>query len=1136
MNGATGSTASAPADESLYRLMDELTVRLHGGAAADVEEFLAAHPEHAARLRDILPALEVLADLGNSRGSVASASAGAGLDGLASADLLDETGSVLGDFRIVREIGRGGMGIVYEAEQLSLRRRVALKVLPFAAVLDPRHLQRFKNEALAAASLRHANIVPVYAVGCERGVHYYAMQYIRGQTLAEAIAILRRSAGSAVQQPESTNAVRATDTALIVGLSTAGCADARSEFRAVAAVGVQLAEALEHAHAAGVIHRDIKPSNILLDDSGVPWITDFGLAQLQHQASLTATGLLLGTARYMSPEQASGESSDVDRRTDIYSLGATLYELLTLQPAFHGSDAAGVIMQVIRNEPPRPSRVRRGVPPELETIILTAMARESSARYATAAELADDLRRFLDHRPIHARRASWVNRTRKWCRRNRVLVNSAAVMLLLTTVGLVISALLVRHERELRNQREVAAKASEESLRQHRYAVSMNLAAQAWNFARIDEALEYLKRCVPERGQTDLRGFEWRYLWKLCHTMPPVFARHAGEAYALRFSPDGTLLATGGQDGARVWQFPSGEQVAWLRDHGSDINAISFSDDGRVMATSGDDLATRFWDTSDWSLIETMSKPGHAILCMFAPAGGRLAIGEQPITPTHERPRSRIRVVDWSTRLEAAAWDFENSLWDTAWSSEGRMFAVSGEELVRVQDLHSDRQCLFERAGGRTVCFVPNQRFVAAGDGTGRILFHSVEPGAQTPSSIESAHLAGIEGVDCTSDGGILATAGRDQMAKIWTFDSRDPRGRRAVASIRHDSSLWSLRMVPDDQQIATVGRDGTIRTWKLDERQAYRRLGPDDHGTRLLAFTADSHSILIAGRILRIVDAETGQESRRTDLLDFPFSQFHLSPSKRLLLGYCEGVNAVTVWDAQTLVQLWSSSGAPLPHSGAGQTLWSAGWWPVDDILLAHLWPPGIHATPMGLDPRTGEPVAVPRLAQEAVEYSVLSSDSRWLAYGTFAGGLVVIERQTGRKMLDHLPCVALAASPDSRWLATASRDGMLRIWNTSDWTEHAVIGGLPHDRDQPLAFSPDSRTLAYASARGRLRLFNVATGRELLALPDDAATTLAFAFSSNGRALALSVMREGGTAELVVMEAPDSTVLVEGTPAPSQ
>jgi tetratricopeptide (TPR) repeat protein len=332
------------------------------------------------------------------------------------------------------------MGVVYEAEQISLGRRVALKVLPFAATLDPKHLQRFRNEAQAAACLHHPNIVPVYGVGSVRGVHYYAMQFIEGQSLARVIEELRDSPNSAgVARPASTTAATGPATVSTRGIQPGTPLSQSSVrepayFRAVAQLGIQAAEALQHAHEFGVVHRDIKPANLLLDARGFLWVTDFGLAQAPCDVRLTLSGDLVGTLRYMSPEQASGRHGVIDHRADIYSLGATLYELLTLQPAITGQNREDLLRQAAASEYQRPRQLNRAIPSELETIVLKAMAREPAERYATVQLLADDLRRWLEGRPISARRPSLNRRIRCWVRQHRLLVSTSAA-LLFTALG-----------------------------------------------------------------------------------------------------------------------------------------------------------------------------------------------------------------------------------------------------------------------------------------------------------------------------------------------------------------------------------------------------------------------------------------------------------------------------------------------------------------------------------------------------------------------------------------------------------------------------------------------------------------------------------------------------------------------------
>jgi serine/threonine protein kinase len=494
-------------DPRLLRAAQEYLAELEAGRRPDRRQYAARFPGLADALTPYLDALDLFQAaprLHSSAGRLAAAG--------------PPPAEPLGDFRIVREVGRGGMGIVYEAVQMSLGRRVALKVLPFAAALDAKQLQRFRNEAQAAAQLHHTNIVPVYAVGVERGVHYYAMQLIDGQNLADLVAQLRPGEPAATRNrpapgggaelpptgPEVTAPAEAAPTTLrgaAVQLSTQRASRSGSFYRTVARLGAQAAEALEHAHQLGVIHRDVKPANLMVDARGNLWVTDFGLAQFHNRAGLTRTGDLLGTLRYMSPEQAAGEGTPLDPRTDVYSLGATLYELLTLEPLFGGGEHGRLLRQILHDEP-RPLRaVDRSVPPELETIVLMAVSKNSADRYATAQEFADDLHRFLENKPIRARRPTALQRARKWAQRHPSFVAASIILLILMFAGSLVS---YAHERQRANEAEEQfrlAKASVDELIQ----VSEQELADRPDLENVrkrllETALEYYQEFLKQRG------------------------------------------------------------------------------------------------------------------------------------------------------------------------------------------------------------------------------------------------------------------------------------------------------------------------------------------------------------------------------------------------------------------------------------------------------------------------------------------------------------------------------------------------------------------------------------------------------------------------------------------------------------
>ncbi|WP_435008568.1 protein kinase domain-containing protein [Tundrisphaera lichenicola] len=491
------STAAADPDSKLGALIDELADRLQAGQAVDLEACVREYPEHESQLRSLFPALEMMAALGRSADQNNHAPPPGNDPRLGS--------GVLGDYRIVREVGRGGMGVVFEAMQVSLGRRVALKILPLAAAVDPRHLQRFQLEAQAAAHLHHPHIVPIHAVGCDRGVHYYAMQFIQGRSMADLVRQERREgtgdkaeAARTSREPSPGRPVAADPTCLPLPLGEDIPDDGRdpegdtrkstsrtppppsalsrrekqadgeilqesreAHARFAARLGIQAAEALEHAHSLGVLHRDIKPANLLIEATGHLWVADFGLARFGADSDLTRTGDLLGTLRYMSPEQVMARRVVVDHRTDIYSLGATLYEILARRPAFDGHDRQELLRRIAHEEPTPPRQLDPSIPRDLETIVLKAMAKEPEGRYATAQELADDLRRYLLDEPIQARRPRPAERIAKWSRKHRVALASAAAGLMVAlAIG---SALLWYQQRQTALEQERTLRAYDQN-------------------------------------------------------------------------------------------------------------------------------------------------------------------------------------------------------------------------------------------------------------------------------------------------------------------------------------------------------------------------------------------------------------------------------------------------------------------------------------------------------------------------------------------------------------------------------------------------------------------------------------------------------------------------------------------------
>ncbi len=540
-------------------LAEEFVARYRGGERPAVAEYVEGHPELAEQIQELFPALLMMEQIKTAEGNLAPKPPGGQLP-LPSSPFPIER---LGDFRILRVLGQGGMGIVYEAVQESLGRHVALKVLPPHGRLDPTQLGRFRREARSAAGLHHTNIVPVFAVGEQDGVPYYAMQFIQGQGIDAILDELRRLqhggtaagdaprpgpnrerdpgqprcspvspvppalSGTARRSPEqsprhcsvagspsrpNTNPIgrqlgttSKVDPAAPASTETTGAesiptedamallAPERSDlisqpgatyFRTVARIGAQTADALAYAHAQGICHRDIKPSNLLLDGCGIVWIADFGLAKAEigDAEGLTHTGDVVGTLRYMAPERFNGRA---DARSDVYALGVTLYEMLTLRPAFVESDRLKLIDRISGGAVPRPRSIDPRIPSDLETIVLKAMARESAERYLSARALAEDLERFLADRTILARRSSARERTWRWCHRNPALAavtglaaSLTVLVAIVSTVAALVSIRQLDRTTKAERQAELALGKSTTAERQARLALGKSLLSE----------------------------------------------------------------------------------------------------------------------------------------------------------------------------------------------------------------------------------------------------------------------------------------------------------------------------------------------------------------------------------------------------------------------------------------------------------------------------------------------------------------------------------------------------------------------------------------------------------------------------------------------------------------------------------
>jgi serine/threonine protein kinase len=497
------------AEKRLIEAVQGYLRELEEGRHPDRRQWLARYSDIASELNECLEGLKFVQEAADSIHPSLTPSQ--------KTDFSPWTSEPVGDFQIIKEIGRGGMGIIYEAIQLSLNRRVALKVVPFAASIDSMCLQRFHQEAQAAAQLHHNHIVPIYAVGCDRGIHYYAMQLIDGLSLDRIVHEMRRESPSASLEAtisdtisllplqshascatppepveknlpsESLAAVQDSTLAQPLGqsllnhlsadLSVQRGREKARAYRTMVRLMAQAAEALEYAHNQGIIHRDIKPANLLVDAQHNLWITDFGLAHLHRDDNLTRTGDLVGTLRYASPEQVAGQKVLLDHRTDLYSLGATFYEIITLKPVFPGTNRHALLQQVLNADPVRPYAIDHAIPTELETILLKLLDKNPAERYNSAQALADDLHRFLRDEPIYAKSPTMLERTRKWGRRHPAYVVAFIFVMFLTLIVSGVSNWLIsqantRTKAALRAER-IRAEEAERRFSQARQAVDI---------------------------------------------------------------------------------------------------------------------------------------------------------------------------------------------------------------------------------------------------------------------------------------------------------------------------------------------------------------------------------------------------------------------------------------------------------------------------------------------------------------------------------------------------------------------------------------------------------------------------------------------------------------------------------------
>ncbi|HEV3260403.1 MAG TPA: protein kinase [Gemmataceae bacterium] len=1123
-----------PIDE----LAEDFAERFRRGERPALSEYIRKYPELADEIREVFPALVMMEQLKPATADLGVAHTEGSLP------------EQIGDYRLLRELGRGGMGIVYEAEQISLGRHVALKVFPATGMTDRTHLERFRREAKAAARLHHTNIVPVFGVGENAGVHYYAMQFIHGEGLDKVLEDLRRlrpqpgrpaadagaasipSSGSVVHsllagqfaapdQGEAAPAVERVSATHHSPLSThhtssvkvdpstvtlSGSKSGGEYYRSMARIGLQVAEGLAYAHKQGILHRDIKPSNLILDLQGTVWITDFGLAKAEGAGELTHTGDVVGTVRYMPPERFEGSSLP---QGDIYAVGMTLYELLTLRPAFDDANHARLIQRIGHEDPPRPRKLVPHIPRDLETIVLKAGARDTADRYATAEALAEDLQRFLSDRPIHARRHPALERLWRWCRRNPAvasLIGVIAALLIGVAVGSTFMALsLGTSASSLRTSKKDAeeqlwrAKLSEARAT----TLSRQPGQRFTSLKRIREALAIADQLgMTDEDRLDLRNAtiaalalpdidlvdkvkEWDG-WPAGTTTFDFDTRL--ERYA-RADNDGKVSIRRVSDDRELIALPSIGQPATVR----------FSPSGRhVVVCGGSDQANgplQLWQfdlPAPRCIHQGTSLP--APFTDFSPDGGQLAYESLTQLTIFDLATGRTRA---SAALPGTPSD-EGIIWNPKGNQVAVGRTVNGKGLVEIRELTTGAvvASLWHDASPKSLAWHPDGRRLAVGEGV-KIYLWDV-PSRERVAVLEGHKNSGIA-VGFNHTGDRLISSDYNGMLRMWD-----------VASGRQLHSI--------------LGINGTAA------------FGPDD---RSLACVSTAGG----GRKLQILRFAAGREVRTLFSQSSTGSSFSMDWTRTLVSPDGQLV-AIRTWNPRAdqrtgLAVLDRQTGQPLGRLPVGQlhplafeldgSLWTAGLG--GDVLR---WPqstdratgttrfgppqpvvnlPGTEARALTADgrilvlgnydkgalilhrrtdcqsvPRADERL-IPTGAQEDVRYGAVSPDGRWVATGshwcTTGVGAKVWHAATGRLEKQFAvdgPC-HVGFSPDGRWFV--SQGSSLQLWRTGTWEERSPLL-VPGDGWR-WAFSADSRLLALGG-HGRVRLVRPNTGAEVarLALPE--------------------------------------------------